>query len=450
VPDTVYVPKGIKSLAGFFGHLFGLADTSTNTHKADTAISARLADSSRRFDNRYSPALSLTTGYLPYANSATTLSNSPIYTNGSGTVTIAGGALANYPLNITSDAAYGVKITTTTNSLTRYLLQTYYNTTVQAFSIRSDGQIYSSGPIFSDPTSLPNMFLQSPGAYLGTIQNAGTNAWGLGYVIGSTTLGTCALTWNTSGNVGIGTTAPTEKLTVNGNISDTGNITTTGTVTSAIDSTQQLAVNCGSGTELTTFNQSGTPGIQSVASQWFYLFSGAGADLKIKTTTTETDNEFVCAGLYNSGNDTVAGTLTVGGAVKISTLSPSGIVTNDNSGNLSTAKLSSLLSAGGVKSFGGSVLTNTATAGGSDNINCDIYNTFVWSPTPPGTYGQNLTVIISGSPPEGALLFVHGYQNMTQGFLIGGRSFPAGPGGGVHGILIRNNASWHILSLSQE
>jgi hypothetical protein len=90
-------------------------------------------------------------------------------------------------------------------------------------------------------------------------------------------------------------------------------VSTTGTVTSAIDSTQQLAVNCGSGTELKTFNQSGTPGIQSVASQWFYLFSGAGADLKIKTTTTETDNEFVCAGLYNSGNDTVGGDHLVNG-----------------------------------------------------------------------------------------------------------------------------------------
>jgi hypothetical protein len=98
----------------------------------------------------------------------------------------------------------------------------------------------------------------------------------------------------------------------NGNIKIPGCDTIGGTVTSAIDSTQRLAINTGTGGEITSFSQSGTPSLETVASQWFYLFSGAGADLKIKTTTTETDNEFVCAGLYNSGNDTVGGKLNSG------------------------------------------------------------------------------------------------------------------------------------------
>jgi hypothetical protein len=97
----------------------------------------------------------------------------------------------------------------------------------------------------------------------------------------------------------------------NGNIKIPGCDTIGGTVTSSIDSTQRLAINTGTGGEITSFSQSGTPSLETVASQWFYLFSGAGADLKIKTTTTETDNEFVCAGLYNSGNDTVVGVLNI-------------------------------------------------------------------------------------------------------------------------------------------
>jgi hypothetical protein len=40
--DSLHV-KSLKADNGFTGHLFGLADTSTNTHKADTAVSAKQA-----------------------------------------------------------------------------------------------------------------------------------------------------------------------------------------------------------------------------------------------------------------------------------------------------------------------------------------------------------------------------------------------------------------------
>jgi hypothetical protein len=64
-----------------------------------------------------------------------------------------------------------------------------------------------NGQIFSRVTGTTNFVINSADQY-GTIQNDASNKWSLGYNSSSTTLGTPVLTWNTTGNVGIGTIAP--------------------------------------------------------------------------------------------------------------------------------------------------------------------------------------------------------------------------------------------------
>ena len=57
-----------------------------------------------------------------------------------------------------------------------------------------------------------------PGAYYGQMQNISSTVYGIGFGSTPTTIGTTVLSYNTSGNVGIGTTNPGYKLEVNGKI----------------------------------------------------------------------------------------------------------------------------------------------------------------------------------------------------------------------------------------
>ena len=249
IPDTVYVPKGIKSLAGFFGHLFGLADTSTNTHKADTALTAKRSvyadsslsskgsDTARKIDNRYdvsgaaaarqaayanltsigslanaagwlnnngsgtfsystpsysdvgaSPELSLTTGYIPKAASATTLGNSPLYTDGTnvGIGTTAPGAKLQIGSSPGGDATYPGY--------------------VRLFSDGNGPQAANNGLEFINGGASGygyKLFTQNSNDYFGIATRYTSATWTERLVINQIT-----------GSVGIGTTAPENKLTI--------------------------------------------------------------------------------------------------------------------------------------------------------------------------------------------------------------------------------------------
>ena len=75
-------------------------------------------------------------------------------------------------------------------------------------------KLHVSGTILSGILAAPNFVLNSPGSNYGFIQNDSANTWSLSSGISPSTSGTPVLTWNSSGNVGIGTTSPYAKLHV--------------------------------------------------------------------------------------------------------------------------------------------------------------------------------------------------------------------------------------------
>jgi hypothetical protein len=70
----------------------------------------------------------------------------------------------------------------------------------------------SAGQILAGPVGNNALVLNSSGANYGFISNQSTGVWSLGYGTTIGTLATPVLNWNSSGNVGIGTSSPSAKL----------------------------------------------------------------------------------------------------------------------------------------------------------------------------------------------------------------------------------------------
>ena len=102
----------------------------------------------------------------------------------------------------------------------------YFNgTTTQTGSAfltwdNTDG-ILSTNSIYNFNNTTNAYMLSSNGENIGSIFNVASAKWSLGYGTSTTALGTPALTWDTSGRVGIGTTSPTTRLHVAGDIQST-------------------------------------------------------------------------------------------------------------------------------------------------------------------------------------------------------------------------------------
>jgi hypothetical protein len=68
--------------------------------------------------------------------------------------------------------------------------------------------INTGGVIGGSLSALPQFYINSLGANYGLLQNLNTTTWSIAYGTSANSLGTSVISWNTSGNVGIGTTSP--------------------------------------------------------------------------------------------------------------------------------------------------------------------------------------------------------------------------------------------------
>jgi hypothetical protein len=230
--------------------------------------------------------------------------------------------------------------------------------------MRTDTYAYAPVLYTSASGSGKSVFgMTSAGSKYGNIQVesiGGTGAWSLAYQASlGTTLGTPVLTWNGSGNVGIGTTAPGAKLEVNGGfqvgsagsdlyiIDSSGIYSNSGTVEIGVDSgTVKLGDtgHAGNGYELTVDGLNGVVSFDSVIKNYFYITNQGNVGIG----TTAPGNKLSVSGGVGIGTTAPGssflstkapdGGLIVQGSVGIGTSTPSYALQVGNAGDGTEAR----------------------------------------------------------------------------------------------------------------
>jgi hypothetical protein len=169
-------------------------------------------------------------GYTPISLTSLSATSPLSYNNTTGAFSIsqASGSVNGF-LSSTDWTTFNNKQNALTNPITGTGASgqiAYFNgTTTQTGSAfltwdNTDG-ILSTNSIYNFNNTTNAYMLSSNGENIGSIFNVASAKWSLGYGTSTTALGTPALTWDTSGRVGIGTTSPTTRLHVAGDIQST-------------------------------------------------------------------------------------------------------------------------------------------------------------------------------------------------------------------------------------
>jgi hypothetical protein len=164
-------------------------------------------------------------GYTPISLTSLSATSPLSYNNTTGAFSIsqASGSVNGF-LSSTDWTTFNNKQNALTNPITGTGASgqiAYFNgTTTQTGSAfltwdNTDG-ILSTNSIYNFNNTTNAYMLSSNGENIGSIFNVASAKWSLGYGTSTTALGTPALTWDTSGRVGIGTTSPTTRLHVAG------------------------------------------------------------------------------------------------------------------------------------------------------------------------------------------------------------------------------------------
>jgi trimeric autotransporter adhesin len=233
-------------------------------------------------------------------------------------------------MSIYGGTSYGLYLGVNNSATNGIQINSSGNTTIEgnlsvngAFSMTSE--MSDTKDFYVSGTAIPAFVMNSGGSDFGYVANTAANTWALGYNTSRTALGTSVLTWNGSGNVGIGigTTTPGQRLTVYGSATNPSLNTANGDIAAFYATGQEgLAISASGSSPNTVSLQTRDATVNGA----FYPLSlnPLGGNVGIGTTSPATTlsvagNGYLTGGLGVGVENSTAGTLQTSGAVTIGT-----------------------------------------------------------------------------------------------------------------------------------